>query len=215
MKTNNQQQPKLLRRIAIMAVVLLSFTYQARAQWAVIDPTNLVQNVISALKTGATATNTIKNFEETVKIYQQGKDYYDALKKVKNLVKDARKVQQTILMIGDISDIYVGNFQKMIADPYYTPEELGAIAAGYAILLEEAGNVLGDLKSVVNESGFSMSDKDRLDIVDRCYDKIYEYRALTQYYTNKTIGVSWLRAKRANDTQRILSLYGNPTEKYW
>ena len=32
------------------------------------------------------------------------KKYYDALKSVNNLVKDARKVQQTILMIGDITD---------------------------------------------------------------------------------------------------------------
>ena len=46
----------------------------------------------------------IKNFQETVKIYEQGKKYYDALKSVNNLVKDARKVQQTILMVGDITD---------------------------------------------------------------------------------------------------------------
>ena len=32
--------------------------------------------------------------KETVKIYEQGKKYYDALKSVNNLVKDARKVQQ-------------------------------------------------------------------------------------------------------------------------
>ena len=42
------------------------------------------------------------NFQETVKIYKQGKEYYDGLRKVKNLVRDARKVQQTILM-GEIS----------------------------------------------------------------------------------------------------------------
>ena len=36
------------------------------------------------------------------------------LKSVNNLVKDARKVQQTILMVGDITDIYVTSFQKML-----------------------------------------------------------------------------------------------------
>ena len=40
--------------------------------------------------------------QETVKIYQQGKKYYDALKSVHNLVKDARKVQQTVLLVGEI-----------------------------------------------------------------------------------------------------------------
>lgn len=57
-----------------------------------------------------------KEFQETVKIYQQGKDYYDALKSVHNLVKDARKVQKSILLIGEISDIYVNSFQKMLSD---------------------------------------------------------------------------------------------------
>ena len=52
--------------------------------------------------------------QETVKIYEQGKKYYDALKSVNNLVRDARKVQQTILMVGDITDIYVNSFQRML-----------------------------------------------------------------------------------------------------
>ena len=38
------------------------------------------------------------------------------LKSVNNLVKDARKVQQTILMVGDITDIYVNSFQRMMRD---------------------------------------------------------------------------------------------------
>lgn len=53
-----------------------------------------------------------EEFQETVKIYEQGKRYYDALKAVNNLVKDARKVQQTVLLVGEISDIYVNSFQK-------------------------------------------------------------------------------------------------------
>ena len=36
------------------------------------------------------------------------------LKSVNNLVKDAVKVRNTILMIGEISDIYVTNFQLML-----------------------------------------------------------------------------------------------------
>ncbi len=79
-----------------------------------------------------------KKFQETVKIYEQGKKYYDALKSVNNLVKDARKVQQTILMVGDITDTYVTSFQKMMRDDNFTVEELGAIAFGYTKLLEES-----------------------------------------------------------------------------
>ena len=45
-----------------------------------------------------------------------------------NLVKDARKVQQTILMVCDITDTYVTSFQRMMRDDNFTVEELGAIA---------------------------------------------------------------------------------------
>ena len=137
------------------------------------------------------------------------------LKKVKNLVRDARKVQQTILLVGDITDIYVNSFERMLNDPYFTVEELSAIALGYTKLLEESAHLLNDLKSVVNENGLSMSDKDRMDIIDRCYSEMLQYRGLVQYYTNKNIGVSYLRAKKQNDVDRVMSLYGSPSERYW
>lgn len=137
------------------------------------------------------------------------------LRKVKNLVRDARKVQQTILMVGDITDIYVNSFERMLSDPYFTTEELSAIAIGYTKLLEESAHLLNDLKTVVNENGLSMNDKERMDIIDRCYTDMLQYRALVQYYTNKNIGVSYLRAKKRNDLDRVMALYGSPNERYW
>ena len=203
----------------MLCVGALFITHTSRAQWVVIDPANLAQGIINATKnivqTSTTATNMVKNFQETVKIYQQGKEFYDGLKKVKNLVKDARKVQQTILMVGDITDIYVTNFERMLSDPYFSTEELSAIAAGYTILLEESANVLNDLRTIVNENGLSMSDKERMEVIDLCYNRVYSYRGLVQYYTNKNIGVSYLRAKKKSDQDRILALYGSPAERYW
>ena len=143
------------------------------------------------------------------------KKYYDALKSVNNLVKDARKVQQTILMVGDITDTYVTSFQKMMRDDNFTVEELGAIAFGYTKLLEESNDVLTELKNVVNITTLSMTDKERMDVVERCYSKMKRYRNLVSYYTNKNISVSYLRAKKKNDLDRIMGLYGNANERYW
>lgn len=208
---------KLKFLILCLGALLVSQT--SRAQWVVSDPGNLAQGIVNATKnivhTSSTASNMIKNFEETVKIYRQGKEYYDALRKVKNLIKDAYKVQQTILMVGNITDIYVRNFRRMLSDPYFSVEELAAIAAGYAILLEESANVLNDLKTIVNESSLSMNDYERMAVIDRCYNKVFRYRNLVQYYTNKNIGVSYLRAKKQMDQDRIMALYGSPADRYW
>lgn len=206
-------------KIIMLFTLCLLFAGRASAQWAVIDPANLAQGIINATKnivqTSTTATNMVKNFQETVKVYEQGKKYYDALKSVNNLVKDARKVQQTILMVGEISDIYVKNFQKMMQDPNYSVEELGAIAFGYTKLLGESADLLKDLKGVVNASSLSMSDKDRMDIIDKTYNEVKQYRNLVGYYTNKNISVSYLRAKKKNDTNRVMALYGSANERYW
>ena len=194
-------------------------TGNAFAQWTVIDPSNIAQSIVNSSKSlvqeSTTATNMVNNFKETVKIYQQAKKYYDALQSVNNLVRDARKVQQTVLMLGDISGYYVNNFKKMLTDPNFTSSELSAIASGYTRLLEEANGVLGDLKQVVNITTLSMTDKDRMDVVDDCYKEMKRLKNLTAYYTNKNISVSYLRAKKKADTQRVVSLYGDGSEKYW
>ena len=137
------------------------------------------------------------------------------LQAVNNLVRDARKVQQTVLMLGDISGYYVNNFKKMLTDPNFTNAELSAIASGYTRILEEANGVLGDLKQVVNITTLSMTDKDRMDVVDDCHKEMKRLKNLTAYFTNKNISVSYLRAKKKADTQRVVSLYGDGSEKYW
>ena len=206
-------------RIILLFSACLLLAGTARAQWVVSDPGNLAQGIINASKniihTSKTATTMVSNFQETVKIYEQGKKYYDALKSVNNLVKDAVKVKNTILMIGEISDIYVTNFQLMLREENYTPEELSAIAFGYTKLLEESNDVLKEMKDVVNITTLSMTDKERMDVVDRCYNRVRNYRNLVMYYTNKNISVSYLRAKKKNDMDRVLALYGSRSERYW
>ena len=189
------------KRTIILFMALSSLSVTSKAQWTVIDPTNLAQSIVNSaneiVQTSTTAQNMWSNFQETVKIYKQGKAYYDALKSVHDLVKGARKVQQTILLVGDISDIYVTNFNTMTGDP------------------KESSDLLLDLKEVTTATGLSMTDKERLDIINRIYGEVLEYKNLTWYYTRKNIGVSYLRSKEKGDAARVLSLYGTHEQRYW
>ena len=200
-----------------MGCFLASFT--AQAQWVVSDPGNLAQGIINAAKnivhTSSTANNMLNNFQETVKIYKQGKEYYDRLRNVTHLVRDARKVQQSILLVGELSDIYVTSYDKMLTDDNFSSQELSAIAAGYNKLLERGMNSLKDLKEIVNPTDYSMTDKERLDRIDQAHGELTHTRDLMVYYTRKNISVSYLRSQRKNDTQRVLDLYGSADEKYW
>ena len=201
----------------LFAIAMLASS-KLSAQWVVTDPTNFAQSIINTtqqiVQTSSTAKNMLNNFREVEKLYNQGKEYYDALKKVNNLVKDARKVQETVLLVGDISKMYVTNFKKMSQDPNFSSQELSAIAYGYSKLLDESSKLLKDLQQIVNSSSLSMNDKERMDIIDKVHKEVKEYYNLVRYYTQKNISVSYLRAKKQNDAQKVLSLYGTEL-KYW
>ena len=97
-------------------------------------------------------------------MFEQGKKYYDALKSVHDVVKGGVKVSKSIGLVMEISEIYVDNYQKMLSDENYTPEELAAISSGYTMLIDESSDVLQDLKNVVNVTGMSLTDAERLAI---------------------------------------------------
>ncbi|WP_228377443.1 MULTISPECIES: DUF4141 domain-containing protein [Weeksellaceae] len=202
----------------MMVAFFTTFTF-GKAQFVVTDPANLASGILNSaneiVQTSSTVSNVVKNFNEVKKVYEQGKEYYDKLKAVNNLVKDARKVQQTVLMVGDVSEMYVNNFGKMLNDPNFNAQELASIANGYSALLTESTELLKELKEIITSSGLSLNDKERMDVVDRVYKEVKAYHNLVRYYTNKNISVSYLRAKKQNNTQRVLDLYGTSNQKYW
>ena len=194
---------KRTERVLLCLFVLLCGT-KANAQWTVFDPSNLVQSIINStnemVETSSTAATMLKNFEETARIYQQGKQYYDKLKNVSNLVKNARKAQQCVLLVGEISDIYMDGYRRMLSDDNFSQKELSAIAYGYTRLLQESTHAL----------------QDRLDVIERIYAELLRCRSLTAYYTRKNISVSLLRSREKDNTERIMTLYGGSEgEKYW
>ncbi|MEC4084652.1 DUF4141 domain-containing protein [Myroides odoratimimus] len=208
---------KLLQ--VVMVAMLLILPIQMNAQWVVTDPTNLASGILNSaneiIQTSSTVSNVIKNFKEVEKVYKQGKEYYDKLQAVNNLVKDARKVQQTVLLVGEVSELYVKNFGKMLNDPNFSAQELVAIANGYSVLLQESTELVKELKQIVSASSLSLNDKERMDIIDRVYKEVKNYHNLVSYYTRKNIGISILRSKKKNNTQRVLDLYGTSNQKYW
>ncbi len=205
--------------IKTMMVAFFATVTFIKAQFVVTDPANLASGILNSaneiVQTSSTVSNVIKNFNEVKKVYEQGKEYYDQLKAINNLVKDARKVQQTVLLVGDVSEMYVNNFGKMLNDPNFNAQELASIANGYSALLTESTELLKELKEIITSNGLSLNDKERMDVVDRVYKEVKAYHNLVRYYTNKNISISYLRAKKQNNTQRVLNLYGTSNQKYW
>jgi hypothetical protein len=131
------------------------------------------------------------------------------------LVKDAKKVRDAILLVGEIGDIYVNNYGRMLSDPNFRYQELISISNGYTVLLQESADMLLEMKDVVNVNGLSMTDHERMDVINYVYDRLKRHRNLVDYYTRKNISISYLRAKKAGDSERVAALYGNANDRYW
>jgi len=207
------------KSVIVLSVAFVCITNHVKAQFVTIDPAHIAASIVNTanqiVQTSSTVTNVIKNFQEVQKLYNQGKEYYDALKSVNNLVKDARKVRDAMLLVGEIGDIYVNSYQKMLNDRHFTFEELLAISNGYTMLLQDAANMILELKDVVNINGLSMTDAERMQLIDTVYQRLRKHRNLVAYYTRKNISVSYLRAKQEGDLNRVVSLYGNSNDRYW
>ena len=205
------------KSVIIISIVLASF--EVKAQFVTIDPAHIAASIVNTanqiVQTSSTVTNVVTNWKEVQRVYNQGKEYYDRLKSVHDLVRDAKKVRDAILLVGEIGDIYVISFQKMLSDPHFTFEELVAISNGYTMLLQESANMLQEIRDVVNVTGLSMTDAERMQLINYVYDKLKTHRNLVAYYTRKNISVSLLRAKKAGDNDRVMALYGNPNDRYW
>ena len=197
------------RRIIPLLAVLLVWAGAVRAQWVVSDPSNLAQGIVNSTQQIAEAA---KNGQT---MWQSFQEFFDALKAVSNLVRNARKVQRCILLVGEISDIYMDGYRRMLADENFSPTELGAIAVGYAKIIEDAAGALRELRDTVNPADLSLTDKDRIDVVERVYGVLRGHRDLARYYTRKQISISLLRSRERGNVDRILSLYGTDEQRYW
>jgi ppGpp synthetase/RelA/SpoT-type nucleotidyltranferase len=82
-------------------------------------------------------------------------------------------------------------------------------------MLKDAADMILEIKDVVTANGLSMNDSERMNIINYVYDRLRSHRNLVDYYTRKNISISYLRAKKAGDSDRVVKLYGNVNDRYW
>ena len=108
-------------------------------------------------------------------------------------------------------DIDIPQITVQVSYPGASVHEVDAevVAPLRSQLMQVAG-----LKDIINPTGMSMTDKERLDLIERVYREMRHYRTLVNYYTRKNLRVSYLRAREKGETEQVLKLYGED-ERYW
>ncbi|WP_026461463.1 hypothetical protein [Adhaeribacter aquaticus] len=201
-----------MKKCLLILGLIIGVQFSSSAQFVVADPTAFSQRAIQQI-TNITEQiqqkyELVRQFQETNKIYNQGKEWYDGLKRVNQTVAEYEKIYETLQLTAEIVDLYATNIQRFRIDKNFSPTEVSSITDGYGKLLRESSRLVDDLNLGAKSSSLSLTDKERLDMINATYEKVREHKALVQYFTNKNISVSYLRAKKKNNTQGVMRLYG-------
>lgn len=179
------------KRLFLLYLLLTCFAGgKANAQWVVHDPTSFFQAI----------ENSIHEVEESSKILQQGKEYYDSLKNVHHLIKNARQVGEcSSLSLRMISD-YKTSVSKITAAGYFSSEQVEVYVRQQNRLMNSVAGTLNDLKQIIVNTGMSLSDKDRLDAIDTYHGRIAGYyrhsRMLNQQMLGEITAVNQRKAEK-------------------
>lgn len=202
---------KIIRSFVMTCFIVLGGN-QLQAQWVVSDPIAFGQRIsntiVNTTQHIARFGQLVKQVQETAKIYKQAKEWYDHLKKVTNTVKQYQKVGECVIIVSDIANAYVNSYSKLRMDPNFTLDEIVSIGNGYTILVKESTRIFKEIDLGTVASDMSLTDKDRIDIIDKVYSALKEHYNLVNYFTKKMTCVSYIRAQENKNMEVIAKLYG-------
>lgn len=158
--------------IVLFAALALSPVARVSAQWVVHDPGNLAQAITSYAQHLANADNTFNTLLESRKIFEQGREYYDALKSVHSLIRNARKVEESVALSVRVVDEYGRTLSRLEGTGHFTARQLEAYNRQQRNLMLGMASVIDDITSVITVTGMSLSDKERLDLLDTSHARI-------------------------------------------
>lgn len=165
------------QRKKYIILVTLAFTTgffpkSVKAQFAVHDPINFSQLLLEYSEHLKTVGNTFNTFEESRKIFEQGKKYYDSLQEVHTLIKNARQVKESVGLSLKAIEEYRNTYSSISATNFYTRAQLDVYNRQQSGIMEGMASVMEDMTKVVTNTGMSMSDKERMDAIDENYSKM-------------------------------------------
>ncbi len=198
---------KLLRKQIfariVLSCILLNMvlnTRQAKAQFVVSDPTNLVQNTATAI---ATVLTEVSQAMETLQNYE----FYKYLRSATNGVKTYHKVTQIIESQQRILHSIQNSLQTVRQYKSLTPEQINGMAKMYMHFAQQAKYNADQLTNVFRAGVLQMSDAERIALIDGIDKDIRELDDLLVYYDIMNSSLAAEQQRKATDIQTISSFY--------
>lgn len=137
-------------------------------------------------------------------------DYYDQLKKVKNAIAAFRQVRDVVNDQLQLVKEYKAAYNRFRADKNFSPEELEYIGRVYQGIIDASVRNLDELMLAVNSFKTSMTDGQRLEMIQRVSAKIAGNLSDLRQFNSQNSLLSRQRDVERNDAATMKKIYGQP-----
>lgn len=189
---------------AIKAAIKAADIAVQKVQNATIDLQNIqkqVENELSKLKLKEIADWAQKQKD----LYQE---YYDELWKVKAVIAYYKRVTEIIDKQKQLVTEYKQAYALVQQDKHFSAKEIQYMYSVYAGIINESVKNLDQILGIVESFTLSMSDAERLTIINRSADGIEQQISDLRSFNSQNIQLSIQRAKDQEEVNAVRQLYG-------
>lgn len=156
-------------KLIIFGAAFSSISY---AQLPVTDGANLIMKALDYVEFVNEAATSLDNFKETTKIFEQGEEYYNALKNVHSIVKKSKNVEACIRLSSQTVSDYYSTYSKLSNDPNFSALQRNVYRKQQENIVSAIAKNVSGLNNIITNTGMSLSDKERLDAIDTFHARI-------------------------------------------
>ena len=183
----------------IKAVDLMVQRLQNKTIWLQ-NAQKVLENKLNELKLTEIAEWT----EKHRKLY---KEYYDELWKVKNAISSYQRIKQILERQAGLVTEYKRVWGIIRNDDHFTKDELDYMYRVYTGIMKASVRNLDQVLIVINSFKTQMTDGKRLEIINKCGEKIEQNYFDLKEFNSQNIQLSINRAKDDYEIETIKKLY--------
>lgn len=160
-----------------------------------------LENELSKLKLQEIADWTQKQKD----LYQE---YFDELKQVKTIIAYYKRVSDIIDKQKQLVAEYKQSYALVQQDKHFSASEIKYMYSVYSGIIDESVKNLDQLLSIIESFTVSMSDAERLKIINRSADGIEQQISDLRKFNNQNSQLSLQRSKDLEEVNAVKKLYG-------
>ena len=143
--------------------------------------------------------------EKQRKLYD---DYFQELKKVKNILATYNEVKTMVQRQKQLINEYNSAWGLLKNDKHFSPQELQSMYGVYSGIMDESLKNIEQLELVVTSFSTQMSDGARLELIHRCGSGLDKNISALRSFNDRNARVSISRAQDEKEAQDLKQLYG-------